>query len=355
MKIDFIVSSLIGGGAERVLVLLAAHLLQKGHSVSIITFNKGEDFEIDPGIQRIRLHDGGIKNHTLRSLNNLFKYYKVKINRPEIAISFITATNLIAIVVAKYFKIPIICSEHINHLQKGNYITKFTRSIAYRFADRVTVLTTFDKPYYEKKGIKVTVMPNPCTFSPIKTYNPKRDKILLAIGNLDRYYHKGFDNLIQLIHPVLKSNKDWKLKIIGSGDDGMQFLKKKVEQLLMTDQIIFTGFQSDINSILTKSQIFILSSRFEGLPMVLLEAMSQGVTCIAFDCVSGPSDIIQQGENGLLIENQNQNAMADGIGTLINNKELRTTLAQNAITSIDQYHIDRIITKWEDLFNVLKI
>ena len=207
-----------GGGAERVMVLLAEHFTLKGHTVSILTFNEGDAYEISLGIKRIRLHRGKFKNHKLRNLDNLFRHYKTKDNRPNIIISFITETSLISILISKFYSIKIICSEHINYLQKGNYITKFTRGFLYRFSDKITVLTAHDIPFYEKKGANVVVMPNPCTFEPLVDNSKSRKKIILAVGNLNRYHHKGFDNLINLISPVLKNNKDWVLKIIGSRD-----------------------------------------------------------------------------------------------------------------------------------------
>lgn len=88
MRIDFIVHSLQGGGAERVLVLLASHFQTKGHDIAIITFNEGEDYEIPKSIERIRLHKGIFKIHKLRCLNNLFKHYKIKNRRPDVVISF---------------------------------------------------------------------------------------------------------------------------------------------------------------------------------------------------------------------------------------------------------------------------
>lgn len=354
MKIDFICSSLVGGGAERVLVNLANHLVTKGYSLSIITFNPGDDYEISKDISRVRLHEGKPKNHKLRSANNLIKYYKEKNNRPDIVISFITETNLIAILVSRLYSLKIICSEHITYLQKGNYVTKFTRNFIYRFANIITVLTSFDKPFYEDKGCTVVVMPNPCTFIPLRESNINRKKVILAIGNLNRYHHKGFDNLIKLAAPILKSNKDWILKILGGGEKGLEVLSKQVAEHNVSDQIIFTGFRNDINKVMQESSVFILPSRFEGLPMVLLEAMSQGMACIAYDCKTGPADIIVHEENGLLIKDQDMRDMQDGLTQLLNDEKLRINLSIKAINSLNKYSIENVSGLWEDLFKSLQ-
>ncbi|MEQ8217993.1 MAG: glycosyltransferase family 4 protein [Arenibacter sp.] len=355
MKIDFISSSLTGGGAERVLVLLANHFSEKGHQVNIITFNKGEAYLIHTSVSRIRLHSGKFKNHKLRSINSLIAHYKDENNRPDIVISFITNTNFISILAAKYYGIKIICSEHINYLQKGNYLTKFTRNVMYRFVNHVTVLTSFDLPFYKKKNINVSVMPNPCTYAPIALNNSNRQKVIIAVGNLDRFHHKGFDNLINLITPVLKDNKDWILKIIGEGNNGNDFLKKLAIKNNIENQIIFTGFRNDINLIMQESSIFIMSSRYEGLPMVLIEAMSQGMACISYDCRTGPADIIDHKKNGLLIENQNMEAMQNGLLELMNDVSLRNNLRIQAIKSLDRFTIENIGHQWEQLFRELQL
>jgi GalNAc-alpha-(1->4)-GalNAc-alpha-(1->3)-diNAcBac-PP-undecaprenol alpha-1,4-N-acetyl-D-galactosaminyltransferase len=349
MRIDFISSSLVGGGAERVLVNIANHLTNKGYIISIITFNEGDDYEISNEISRIRLHKGKFRNHKLRSTLNLIKHYKERKNRPDIIISFITEINLISILVSKIYSLKIICSEHINYLQKGNYVTKFTRNFIYRFADIITVLTSFDKPYYEKKGCQVFVMPNPCSFHSLNKLNTNRKKIILAIGNLNRYHHKGFDNLIKLSVPILNKNKDWILKIIGGGEKGRETLIKSVSENKMEEKIIFTGFRNDVHELMQESSIFILPSRFEGLPMVLLESMSQGMACIAFDCKTGPSDIIKHSENGFLIKDQDMTAMQNGLSLLINDSKLRRELGKKAISSLDKYSIENVGQLWEEL------
>jgi len=349
-KIDFITASLTGGGAERVLILLANELVLKDNNVNIITFGGTDSYEYDNNINRIQLHDGTIKNHTLRRFFQLYKFYKKKENRPNTIISFLPSVSFVAILVAKIFKIKIIVSEHINHLQVGSIRDQFTRKYLYRLANFTTVLTKFDIDYYQKHRANVVVMPNPCTFKVLKTNEHLREKSIVAVGNLDRYHHKGFDNLITIVAPILQKNPSWNLKIVGEGDTGMNYLQDLARKNNIEDQIIFLGFRNDVQDIMKKAEIFILSSRFEGLPMVIMEALSQGMACIAYDCKTGPSDIIVNGTNGLLIEDQNIVAMQESLGLLINNKKLRKELSDNALTSLDRFSMQTIITKWEELF-----
>lgn len=359
MKIDFIASSLRGGGAERVLTLMANSLAKNPkHEISVITLYDGNEvYEVDPIIERVRLkRNKNISNFTLSSILGLIEHYKRKSKRPDVIISFSTTTNFISIIVAKLYSIKIFAQEHISYLGSTNQkklVTNITRKHLYKMADVVTVLTSFDVPYYKKHGTEVYVMPNPCSFKPIKKNSHKRKKVILAVGNLDRYHHKGFDTLINLMVPIFKDHPDWKLKIAGSGNEGKIFLTDLAVKNNISDKIIFTGFISDISKLMRESMIFIMTSRFEGLPMVLLEALSQGMACISFDCTTGPSDIINNMENGLLIEDQNIEKMQQGLYNLINSEELRNKLANHGLKTIGKYEIEAVTERYEILLNRL--
>ncbi len=353
MRIHFIADTLKGGGAERVLLLVANYLADRKYDVSIITFMEGEDYEVSDHVKRIRLHGGIIKPYKLRNLLNLRKYYSKKEHRPNVVISFLPPASFVALLVAKLYKITIICSEHINHLRSRDFTANFTRNYLYRYAHKITILTAFDVPYYKERGVDTIVMPNPCTFKPLTNPDGPRKKVILAIGSLNRYYHKGFDNLIEMMAPFLKKNKDWTLKIVGSGDEGRGYLEELILKNKINEQIILTGYRSDVDKLMQESDIFILPSRFEGLPMVLIEAMSQGMTCISYDCKTGPSDMIIDGYNGLLIEDQNKEAMIKGLENLVADPTIRNQIRKNAVKGVDKYSLADVGRKWEDLLNAI--
>lgn len=347
MKIDFIINSLTGGGAERVMTTLANGFSETSKEIKLITFNESEAYELNNLVKRIKLHEGRFKNHILRSTLNLFKFYFKKKNRPDLIVSFMPDTNLISICVAKIFRIKIIISEHNNHLANPSNKSKWIRKYFYRYANATTVLTNFDVNYFESMGAKVTVLPNPILLPKAITKYNLRNKNILVAGSLKRYDVKGFDSLLYLIEPVLKSNLDWTLTIAGSGESGTTVLKKITHKLKLEKQVIFTGFCKNIQELMQNSQIYVLASKYEGLPMVLMEALSNGMACISYDCVSGPRDLIEDKKNGLLIDNQNKEAMQDGIRQLINNYNLRETLAQQAPQSVTKYSLENILTQWE--------
>jgi len=268
-------------------------------------------------------------------------------------VSFIHSNNLVGIITSKLRNIKVIVCEHTNHTIVSSYKVKFTREYLYRFANATTVLTSFDVEYYDKHGANVVIMPNPIDTPVYISEFASRDKTILAIGDLNRYKGKGFDNLLDIINPILKNNSDWKLKIAGSGDIGLQILTKKVEELGLKEQVIFTGFCNKIYELMQNAQIFVLPSKYEGLPMGLMEALSNGMACIAYNCPSGPSDLIENYKNGILIKNQDHKAMQQGLHQLIEDGKLSEKLAKNAPVSMTPYTLDKIISKWEFLFDSL--
>lgn len=356
MKIDLIIGSLQGGGAERVVCVLANYFASVGYEVSVITFTDGDKFELDDAVQRVRLHKKlPLADYSLsRGFFNLLRYYWKKKNRPDVISSHISRVGLVTIPIAKLYGIKVISSEHINHTHAiYNFTKKIIWDFLYKFADAVTILTHYDMEFFKKRSSKVVVMPNPSSFKPLEEQNLSREKVIVAIGSLDRYHHKGLDNLIDIGKNLHEKHPDWKLRIIGEGKVGRQFLEKKIFELGLVDFITLAGYRSDVKDILANSSIFALSSRFEGLPMALIEATSQGIACISYNCVSGPSDIIEDGVNGLLIEDQNHSEMTKGIISLIENEELRRRLGDNAILASQKFSLERVGKQWEDLISNL--
>jgi len=353
MKIDFSIDRLSGGGAERVMATIVNALVEN-HAVRLITFNDGDKYEISNRVERIKLHQGAVRNHTLRSIFNLFRFYRTQNTKPDVLISFMPPNGLVAIVIGIILKIDVIVSEHINHSSGTTGKNKFIQKYFYRFAKYITVLTSFDVEHFSKMGARVQVMPNPINVPGRNTPLLKRSKTILMVGSLDRYHQKGFDAFLPIVAPILKNNPEWVLKIIGSGETGLAHLKGITNELHIENQIDFAGFCNNVYEIMQNCQIFVLPSRFEGLPMGLMEALSNGMVCIAYDCVTGPSELINDNSNGLLIENQNSQSMQEGMKRLLENDELRSRLADKAPESMQKYTIPHIRDQWEVMFSEVK-
>jgi hypothetical protein len=142
MKIHFLINTLVEGGEERVLILIANYFHQNNHDVTNFTFNHPKAFKPNDGIKRIRLLGGKIKNLTIRSISNLSKLYFKKNNRPDFLIPFMTYSNFIGIIVINIFSIKVITSEHTNHLKKIDFIETITKKHLYYFTNVLTGLTS---------------------------------------------------------------------------------------------------------------------------------------------------------------------------------------------------------------------
>tara|TARA_R110000765_G_scaffold168384_3_gene273402 strand:+ start:18960 stop:20042 length:1083 start_codon:yes stop_codon:yes gene_type:complete len=346
MKIDFLINSLTGGGAERVMSTLANGFSQKSKNIKLITFNDDEAYNISSNVTKVKLHKSKIKNHTIRSFVSLLRFYVKKKNRPDVLISFMPKTNLVAILVGNFYRIKVIISEHTNHKADNIGETKWIRELFYRYANCTTVLTKFDVPYYKAHGANVSVMPNPIILpEKVLEYRSRQKNILIA-GSLNRYTQKGFDSLLYILSPLLHANPEWTLTIAGEGEYGEGVLKNLVKDLNLTQKVVFPGFCENIENLMQNSQIYILCSQYEGLPMGLMEALSNGMACISYNCVSGPSELIENEKNGLLVENQNAKAMQDGLKRLILDGTLREKLASNAHSSVHKFSLENILNKW---------
>jgi len=191
-------------------------------------------------------------------------------------------------------------------------------------------------------------MPNPLSLVPIENlYIENREKIILAVGNVSRWKEKGFDNLLKIFLPISLTYPEWNSYIAGNGDP--EYLKDLANKLSISDRVHFLGEIKDISPLLQKCSIYALTSRHEGMPMVLIEAMSQGLCCVAFDCFTGPRDILTNNHDGIIVLDQNINEFQANLTYIIENLNLRLNLGRNAIETSKLFLPEIIIPKWQNL------
>ena len=213
--------------------------------------------------------------------------------------------------------------------------------------DCFVVLTNEDKQNWTELD-NVSVIPNFVT----SVSMDKSDCNLKRIIAVGRYsWQKGFDMLINAWQIVYKTHPDWFLDIYGDGDSGIY--QKLADDLGLSSVIHCNHAIRDINNEYIKSSIFVLSSRYEGLPLVLIEAMGAGLPVVSFSCPCGPKDMIDDGQNGLLVENDNVQQLADRLLYLINNENVRKCMGIRAVESVKLYSKDIVMKRWIDLFNGL--
>lgn len=214
--------------------------------------------------------------------------------------------------------------------------------------ERMIVLTEKDcKAWTELDN--VIAIPNPLPFTP-KTVSPLTEKRVIAVG---RYYQeKGFDLLLESWAKIYKTHPEWRLEIYGDGDKVMyEEIRDKLG--IPVSSCKLNGRTNAIEQEYINSSIFVCSSRFEGFGMVLVEAMACGLGVVSFDCPWGPSSILANGEDGILVENGNTDSLAEAIKTLMDDSDKLNKLAQNAIANVRRFQMDKIAYQWKELLENL--
>jgi glycosyltransferase involved in cell wall biosynthesis len=361
------------GGMERVLAIKANYLAKQGYEIIIITTeqcNRPSFFEMDATIRCMDLDIRYEENNGKSIINKILKYpakqikhYKklsktLKELKADIVISmfgnetsFITKINDGS---KKILEIHFSKFKRILYARKGLWrFADIWRSKSdekkVRKFDTFIVLTKEDKGYW-KNVPNIAVIPNPRTFD-AQTTASLHNKKVIAVG---RYaYQKGFEILIDIWHRVAQKINDWHLDIIGEGAL-LESYQEKINRMKLADQISLVKPTSRIAEMYLQSSVLAMTSRYEGLPMTLLEAQAFGLPTIAFDCKCGPKDIIHHEKNGFLIREGHLDDFADHLIRLMKDENLRIKMGREAFLNSANYSLEKIMQRWTTLFEELK-
>ncbi len=353
----YIENILNSAGTERAVVNLANNLDKNGNDVEILSLYSSFGFpvfEISPNVKIKHLDiklNGSLFKRGLHSFITLNKIFKSIDNDYRIVIGTVHSLNVfLSIIIFFKRKNKYIGCEHIDYDAASVLVIKI-RKLLYPFLDSIVVLTNNDyHKYIIRDGLKnCIVIPNEISFYPeeIPLYSNKR---IIAIGRFT--LQKGFDILIDDIKDVLLSNPGWTLTIIGDGEM-RGVLEKKILNNNLDKQVFLKPFTTNIKEEFLDASIYIMTSRFEGLPMVLLEAKSCGLPIISYDCPSGPKEIINDGIDGFLVPFQNKRILTEKLNFLLNSEELRKNMGCNAKKHVLIFSSENIYNKWLTLFNSL--
>ena len=217
--------------------------------------------------------------------------------------------------------------------------------------DGFVVLTEADAADYRRElpagRTQIEVIRNSVSWPSGQTAPDLDSRIIVAAGRLRP--RKGFKRLIRSFAPIARRHPGWQLHIYGNGEQKQQLLDL-IERLGVGRQVRLRGYSDDFPSVLAHASMFAMTSLSEGFPMVLIEAMSQGVPVIAFDCPRGPGEIIRHGQNGLLIPEGPNRRFTEGLRVLVEDADLRRRLGAQALRDAEGYTIDSIAAHWERLF-----
>ena len=353
MKLTLISSSLNVGGAERVMSIIANYWAAKGWQITILTFDDGSEPPFYALDKRIDYRPLGIANRegyniatvmdNLRRIRILKK--AIVASRPNVAISFVNTTNIMTLLACRGLKIPTIVSEHVYPSFGGlNKACQLLQNWTYRRANLITVQTHSALSFFPlAQGYNTCVIPNPVVTPATETIESKLytdDRHLLAIGKL--IPQKGFDLLIKAFAQVSDPHPEWTLTILGEGEMRSE-LEDLCLQLGLQDRVYLPGIVKNIDAHLRKADIFALTSRFEGFPLSLCEAMACGVPVIAADCLSGPREIIHNGIDGLLVVPENVDALSVGLDRLMSDPVKRQYFSHFAPKVLDRFGLEQVM------------
>ena len=335
------------GGTERALTMLSNNFAELGYDVSIITCYKTSIFfDMNPNI-RIFMpkRKRGKSSRVIYIFSTiLFVHRTIKKIKPDTILTLNDWINLLVVIANIGTNIPIYVSERISPTRELGFIFKLLKPVLYKyFVDGVIVQTnTAYKILFSKIGLEnIKVIPNPANC--IERINCERKNTIVTVGRLSK--EKGHRYLVEAFAKI--DDKSWELGIVGDGDE-REDLVKLANYLGVSDRIIFHGPQKDLSIYLSEAKLFVLPSLSEGFPNALIEAMSLPLPCISSNCIAGPSDIIEDGVNGFLVEPGNVEALASALNRLIYDANLRNKLASEAYKIRETLAWDKIFPKYID-------
>lgn len=369
VKLLFLIHSLSPGGAERVTANLANFWVARGWQVAVATLTGAEaDFyKLDPRVERIPLNVAGESPHALVAVNNTLRRLRavrrlLRLWRPDITIGMMTTSSVYLALAARGLPVRCIGSERIHPpgMPLGS-VWERLRSLTYRYLDAVVVLTEATAQWLRAytSARSVVVIPNHVPW-PLTPQEPIRDPaevmrqgrhVCLAVGRLTR--QKGFDLLLRAFAESASRFPSWDLVIVGEGELWAD-LQHQAQELGLEGRVHLAGRVGNIGDWYEAADLYVMSSRCEGFPNTLIEAMAYGLPVISFACETGPSDIVRHEIDGLLVPSGDVNALRAGLERLMGDEVLRRCLAERATEARERFTQDRIAALWERLFHQIK-
>lgn len=363
MRLTLVIPSLERGGAERVMSILASSWAEKGHEVTLLTLKR----EITPAYDlhpNVKLRNLGLPGEP--AANSMLAAFRqvarlrvlrraIRESQPSLVISFMERTNVLILAATRGLHVPVIVSERVDprHYDIGRFWNGL-RSLTYRWAAALVCQSRASLIWFEQRmKVKGRVIPNPVpapkegTAPPVKS---AEGHTMIAMGRL--VDQKGFDLLLDAFGQLAFRYPDWSLVVLGDGPlRGV--LVARAHALHLERQVQFAGEVPDPFSFLRAADLFVLSSRFEGFPNALCEAMACGIAVVSFNCPSGPAEIIRNGIDGILVPPGDVPALVAALDRLMKDKGERKRLASRAPEVMERFSCDKVLLLWEQLFSEL--
>jgi len=362
MKLLYITNGISGaGGLERVLSVKTRYFAEQlGYTVHVVRLNEAQAplfYDFSPKVQ---LHSIAVFGNPVSYLRNYIAGLQAVVLTVQPDVILVCDDGLKAFFLPSVLKTTakLVYERHVSKSISLTPTMGFISRIAVRLQwqlmdflaasyDRFVVLTTANTTEWPLKNL--VVIGNPLSFYPDASSSLATKKVL-AVGK--QSYQKGYDLLLKAWQQVVAVHPDWQLEIYGTFD-ATQGLDALAADYGISDTIHFFPPEQDIASVYLGSSVFVLSSRYEGFGMVLIEAMACGVPCVSFDCPYGPSDILTNGSDGFLVPTGDTTALAQSLLQLLGDSALRQQMGHQAKENVTRYLPEPICAQWDALFQSL--
>lgn len=376
IKVLFFISSLAGGGAERVMTTILSGIGKNRVEPVLVLLYPYDDSpykEILPSEIKVIVVER--KSDSLFSkIKQVLNFLKVvHIQKPDLILSMLTHNNIIALMAGRLFGIKVLASEHntlsmVVKTAQGKKMmgisSAFLVKLLYRYAHRIIAVSEgvrddlvevfrvpVDKTEVIYNPLDVAKINELCEVAPDNLFEPllsdksEKKPIIISVGRL--VAPKRVDILIKAFSHVIKEI-DAKLLILGEGHE-RSALDALASSMGLNDKVFFLGFQKNPYFFISNADLFVISSDYEGLPMVMLEAMACGTPVISTDCKSGPREILGAGKYGVIVPTGDEIALAEAIITLLKDSSLRERLSKAGMERAKDFSAEKIVGQYESL------
>lgn len=345
------------GGTERVSARLANALKEGGeYEVCFLSITEQAEktfYPIDPEIERYKLARKWMAPGPkyIPIIGKLRKFLKEK--KIDIIIDIDIVLDILSIPATRGLNTKVVSWEHFNceHEQSVLY-RRLISKLTTRFSDYIITLTEEDKNNYQKILGRKTGISAIYNMPPEMRRNEgaSMENVIVTAGRLT--YQKGTEYLAKVAVPVLKKHSDWKWLVLGDGEE-RDILEKAISVNSLENQLVLEGTVENVESYLERAKLFVLTTRYEGFGMCLVEALKMKVPCVSFDVKVGPSEIISNRQNGILIPPFDCEKMVEVINGLIETPEMLEELSANTTIGLERFDENRIIEAWKSVLNKL--
>lgn len=360
MNIAFLVSSLQFGGAERVATTLSNAWVNRGYSVSLYATYSGRDpcfFQLDPRIKVVYLAEP-LDCWLGQRTGSLARFVKLRTHlqrqQPDLVLSFLPSANVLALLATCGMDLPVIISERTDpEFFPQPWIWRFVCKHLYQYASALTVQTDavaakVDRLFNNVRHVHVMANPLPFEQTDYARSRTSAQGVIITLGRLTE--GKQTEHIIRAFGLLAADFPDWRLQIWGDGPR-RQALELLASQQDCRTRIEFCGDTKQPLEQLANADIFVMTSRFEGFPNALLEALGLGIPAVVYDCPSGPAEISQHGQIATLVPLNDESALLAGLGRLMADRQLRLEQGARAAASVhERYSLPAILNEWDRLF-----